>query len=277
MKHSLSTPDGEGPPRTNGNSGNQSSNSTNHQSSNAPSVSQPETNLGPLGQELRDASEKLSNIQEAIQAITTSCIQHADDITQIPEVRERYENLRKEVEEKDKMIADQKTTIDVLNRMASEKEDAAADDVKTNLAERERLEQEKAELDQQKRAIVEALEKKKLELKDEATKTLSQQGAELDNRFKVQMNGLEKDLEKRKKEQDEELGNLKAKIKKDLDTISKLKVRTDKLRLELNTEIGRREDIDQAKDGYKRDKEQLTEKLKDLQKEFSLNSEPLEY
>lgn len=277
MKHSLSTPDGEGPLRTNGNSGSRSSNSTNHLSSNAPSVSQPETNLGPLAQELRDASEQLSKIQEAIRAITTSCIQHADDITQIPEVRERYENLRKEVEEKDIMIADQKTAIDVLNRMASEKEDAAADDVKSNLAERERLEQEKVKLDQQKRAVVEALEKKELELKDEATKTLSRQGAELDNKFMAQMKGLEKDLEKRKKEQDEELENLKAKIKKDLDIISKLKVRTDKLRLELNTEIGRREDIDQAKDGYKRDKEQLTEKLKDLQKEFSLNSEPLEY
>lgn len=277
MKHSLSTPDGEGPPRTNGNSGNRSSNSTNHQSSNAPSVSQPETNLGPLAQELRNASEQLSSIQDAIRGITTSCIQHADDITRIPEVQERYENLKKEVEDKDIVIADQKTTIDVLNRRASEKEDAAAANVQANIADREMLEQEREELDQKKRAAAKALEKTKSELKDEATKSLSRRAAEQDKKFMDQMEAVEIDYEKRKRDQVEELGNLNAKTKKDLETIGGLNQQIDELRRQLKDEAGKCEDANKLKEGYKQDIKKLAGNLEGLRKEFSLNSKPLEY
>lgn len=240
-------------------------------------MAEPDTNLGPLAQELRGASEQLSNIQKAIRAITASCIQHADDITRIPEVQKRYENLRKEVEDKDMMIADQKTTIDVLNRRASEKEDAAAADVKANIAEREMLEQEREELDQTKRAAAKALEKKKSELKDEATKSLSRRAAEQDKKFMDQTKALEIDYEKQKRDQVEELGNLKAKTKKDLETIGGLNQQIDELRRQLKDEAGKCEDANKLKEGYKQDIKELAGNLEGLRKEFSLNSKPLEY
>ncbi|KFX93302.1 hypothetical protein V490_04915 [Pseudogymnoascus sp. VKM F-3557] len=276
-KHSSSTRDGEALPRTNGHNGSQSSNSTKRQSSAAPSVSQPEASLSPLAQELCDASEQLSKMQKAIQAIATSCIQHADDIAQIPEIQEKYENLRKEVKEKDKTIADLNTAFNFLDQRASEKEKAVANDAKANLAEKERIEREKSELEQQRRAAVEELREKELKLKDENEKVLSRRAAELDKERKAQMNDFEIDMDKRKKEQDGRVRNLEEKNKKALEKIVKLNGQIDRLRYELKAEVGNREDIDKAKEGYKRDKEELAGKLEDLQKEFSLKSKPLEY
>lgn len=265
-------------PRTNGNSGGQSSNSsTNRESTNSPSVAQPETDLSPLAQDLRDASEKLSDIQRAIKTITATCIQHADDITQIPEFRKKYEDLRKEVDEKDVTIMNQDNALEFLGKRASSKEEALAKDAEKNSVDRERLEQEKIKLDQKKIADSESLEKRKLELKAEATKELSRQAGKQNEEFMTLKKNLEIDVEKRKKELNEQVGNLKSKIKKDKETICELKAQADKLQLKLRDEIGRSEDIDQARGGYKREKEQLTEKLKDLQEEFSLNSKPLEY
>ncbi|ELR04731.1 hypothetical protein VC83_00692 [Pseudogymnoascus destructans] len=256
-------------PRTNGHTGSQSNN--------APSVSQPETDLSPLAQELRGASEQLSNIQNAIRAISASCIQHADHITQIPEWRERYENLRKEVENKDITIADQQTTLNVLNKMASEKDKAAERDVEDFLAKKKSLEQDQVELDQQKRAAAEALKEKESKLKAEVIKTISRRAEEQDKKFHAQMKALEIDMEKQKKDQEEELGNLKAKTKKDAKTITELKAQIDELRLQSKKEVERYEDEKRLKEVYKQDIEGLEEKLKDLQEEFSLNSEPIEY
>ncbi|KFY30941.1 hypothetical protein V493_01539 [Pseudogymnoascus sp. VKM F-4281 (FW-2241)] len=264
-------------PRTNGHAGSHSSNSTNRQSSNSSSIAQPETDLGPLAQELRGASEKLSTIQDAIRAITTSCIQHADDITQIPEIREKYDLLKKEVEEKDITIEKLRNTVDVLGERASEKEKAIEGEVAANIADRKTLEEEKVELDQQKRAVVEELEKKRSDLEAEAAKLLSRRAAEQDKKSAAYMKAQEINLEKRKKEQEEQLGNLETEAKKNLETIAELKAQVEKLRLQLKNEAGKSEDIDRAREGYKQDKEQLAEKLENLQKEFSLNSEPLEY
>lgn len=264
--------------RSNGQaSGQLSNNNANCESSNAPSVAQPETDLGPLARDLRDASEKLSDIQKAIKAITVSCIQHADDITQIPELRERYEDLTKEVNLKDTEIVKLENTIEVLEQRASKKEQAVAEDAEKNSVERERLKQEKIKIDQKSIADSEVLEKKKLELKAEAKKALSRQAEKQDGEFRALKKDLEIDLEKRKKELNDQVGNLKSKLKNDQETIRELKAQADKLRLELKDENERREDIEQAKGGYKRKKEQLEEELKDLQEEFSLNSKPLEY
>ncbi|OBT80272.1 hypothetical protein VF21_00552 [Pseudogymnoascus sp. 05NY08] len=275
-KRTTSTTDDE-LPRTNGQSGSQSNNSTNRQSSNAPSVSQPETDLSPLAQELRGASEQLSNIQGAIKAITESCIQHADDITQIPEFRERYENLRKEVEDKDITIAEQQTTLHVLNRMASEKEQATKSDGEAIIADRKKLEREKDELDQQKTAALEALEKKGLELEDEATRMLSRREIEQDEKFKAKMETLNNEFEKRKKEQDEQFGNLKAKTKKDGKTIAKLNAQIVELQLQSKKDVEKYGDEKRLKEVYKLDIEGLKGNLKDLQEEFSLNSKPINY
>ncbi|OBT62005.1 hypothetical protein VE03_08264 [Pseudogymnoascus sp. 23342-1-I1] len=268
--------DGE-QPRTNGHGSSQSSNGTTYQSSNAPSAAQTEANLGPLAQELRDASEKLSNIQEAIQAITTSCIQHADDIIRIPEVQGKYENLRKEVEDKDVAIANLENALDVLELRASKKEEIAAKDAEANLAEKERLDKKKTELDQLKRDATKELRDKEEELKAEAIRTISQRAKEQDKKHMAKMKDVETDLEKRKKGQEEELGNLKAKAKEDFETISGLNEQAKELRRQLKDEVAKLKDIDRAKEGYKKGEEQLEEKLKDLKNEFSLNSEPLEY
>ncbi|OBT85232.1 hypothetical protein VE02_05185 [Pseudogymnoascus sp. 03VT05] len=275
-KRNTSTTDDE-QPRTNGQSGSQSNNSTTRQSSNAPSVSQPEADLIPLAQELRDASEQLSNIQKAIGAITASCIQHADDITQIPEFRERYESLREEVENKDITIANLRTAFDVLDQRAAYKDKAVADDIEANLAKGRRLEKEKLEFEQQKKAAAEALKEKESKLKAEATKTISRRVEEQDKEFIAQKTALENEMEKRKKNQEEELGNLKTKTEKDLETIDKLKAQIDKLRFQSKIEVEKYEDEKRLREAYKQDKEELEGKLKDLQEEFTLNSEPLEY
>lgn len=263
--------------QTNGHTGSQSSGSTKRQSSNAPSVAQPEANLGSLAQELRDASERLSNIQEDIRGITASCIQHADDITHIPETREKYENLRKEVEEKDKVIAEQKTALEVLNRMASEKDRAVADDLEAISAEKEKLDKKQIELDQLRTNVIEELKEKEEELKVKAARTVSQRAKEQDKKLMEKMKDVEADLEKRKNDQEDELRNLEAKAKEDFGTISKLSAQADELRLQLKDKAKRLKDIDRAKEGYRIGEEQLEEKLKDLKEEFSLNSEPLEY
>lgn len=233
--------------------------------------------MGPLAQELRDASKQLSNIQDAIRVITASCIQHADDITQIPEVRERYDNLSKEVEKKDATIAEQNITIDVLGRRASEKEEIDKKKVQANVAEKERLEQKKEELDQERRNAVAEQRDKEAKLKAEAARTLSRLMAEQDEELKAKMEAIDNDQGKRKKDQEEKLGNLEEKIKKGLKTINEMKARNGELRFQLKTEAGKLEDVEKLKEGYKQDKEELIDKLKGLQKEFSLNSEPLEY
>lgn len=219
----------------------------------------------------------MSNIQKAIGAITASCIQYADDITQIPEFREKYESLRKEVENKDITIANLQTAFDVLDQRAAYKDKAVADDIEANLAERRRLEQEKVEFEQQKKAAAEALKEKESKLKAEATKTISRRVEEQDKKFSAQRKALENDIEKRKKDQEEELGNLKTKAEKDLETIGNLKAQIDKLRLQSKKEVEKYEDEKRLKEVYKQDIEGLEGKLKDLQEEFSLNSEPLEY
>ncbi|KFY11403.1 hypothetical protein V492_04484 [Pseudogymnoascus sp. VKM F-4246] len=262
---------------TNGNSAKRPSNSTNRPSSHAQSVVEPDADLGPLAQEFRNASKQLSSIQEAINAITMSCNQHADDITQIPKFREEYENLTKKAEDKDITIANLKTAIDVLEQRTADRDKAAADDIEANSTERERLKHEKVRLDQKNREVDEALERKKLELEEEATKMLSQRMKGLDEKFETQKKDLEIDIEKQKKELNKQLERLKTKTKKDLETIDKLTAQIDELRHELQNEVGRSEDIDQARGGYKREKEQLTKKLRNLQEEFSLNCEPLEY
>lgn len=265
-------------PRPNGQASGQLSNSNaSRESSNAPSVAQPETDLSPLARDLRDASEKLSDIQKAIKAITVSCIQHADDITQIPEFRRKYEDLKKEADDKDAMITSQENALEFLGKRASNKEKAIAEEAEKNSVERERLKQEKIKLDQKSITNSEALERKKLELKAEATKALSRQAEKQNEEFEALKKGLEIDVEKRKKELNDQVGNLKSRLKKDQETIRDLRAQADKLRLELKDENERREDIEQAKGGYKRKKEQLEEELKDLQEEFSLNSKPLEY
>ncbi|KFZ01006.1 hypothetical protein V501_10295 [Pseudogymnoascus sp. VKM F-4519 (FW-2642)] len=239
--------------------------------------SQPETDLSPLAQELRGASEQLSNIQNAIGAITASCIQHADDITQIPEFREKYESLRKEVENKDIIIANLRTALDVLDERAAYKEKAAADNIEANLAEGRRLEQEKVEFERQKKAAAEGLKEQESKLKAEVTKTISRREEEQDKKFSAQRKALENDIEKRKKYQEEELGNLKTKTEKDLETIGKLKAQIDKLRFQSKKEVQKYEDEKRLKEVFKQDIEGLEGELKDLQEEFSLSSEPLEY
>jgi chromosome segregation ATPase len=219
----------------------------------------------------------LSNIQKAIGAITASCIQHADDITQIPEFREKYESLRKEVENKDITIANLQTAFDVLDQRAAYKDQAVADDIEANLAEGRRLEQEKIEFEQQKKAAAEALKEKESKLKAEATKTISRRVEEQDKKFSAQRKVLENDIEKRKKDQEEELGNLKTKTEKDLETIGNLKAQIDKLRFQSKKEVEKYEDEKRLKEVYRQDIEGLEGQLKDLQEEFSLNSEPLKY
>lgn len=233
--------------------------------------------MGPLAQELRDASKQLSNIQDAIRVITASCIQHADDITQIPEVRERYDSLRKEVEKKDATIAEQYITIDVLGRRASEKEETDKKRVQDNLAEKERLEQKKEELDQERKDAVAEQRDEEAKLKAEAARTLSRLVVEQGEKLKAKMEAIDIDQGKRKKDQEEKLGNLEEKIKKGVKTINEMKARNGELRFQLKTEAGKLEDVEKLKEGYKLDKEELLDKLKGLQKEFSLNSEPLEY
>lgn len=217
------------------------------------------------------------NIQRAIGAITASCIQHADDITQIPEFREKYESLRKEVETKDIIIANLRTALDVLDERAAYKDKAVADDIEANLAEGRRLEQEKVEFERQKKAAAEGLKEKESKLKAEVTKTISRREEEQDKKFSAQRKALENDIEKRKKDQEEELGNLKAKTEKDLETIGKLKAQIDKLRFQSKKDVEKYEDEKRLKEVYKQDIEGLEGELKDLQEEFSLNSEPLEY
>lgn len=111
----------------------------------------------------------------------------------------------------------------------------------------------------------------------ETAKKLSRLAAEHDVKYKAQIKDLESVMDKRKKEQEGRLRHLEAKIKKDREAIGKLNIQLEALRLQLKNKSEKCKDIDKAKDGYKQDKEELEEKLEDLQKEFSLNSKPLEY
>ncbi|KFY46228.1 hypothetical protein V494_00550 [Pseudogymnoascus sp. VKM F-4513 (FW-928)] len=262
-KRTPSTMDNE-QPTTNGNTG-------------VPHVAPPRADLGPLTQDLRGASEQLSNIQKAIRTITESCIQHADEITQIPVFREKYENLQKETEEKDKTIERLQTAFGVFEERAAAKDEAATAYAKANSTERERLEDEKAGLDEQKRAVSETLKRRKLELEIEASKALSQREAKQDESFLSRQEQLKADLKKRENDQKEKLVDLEEKHKKAQQKISQLNGQISTLQTELKDETRKHKDTDKAKEGYKQDIEELEEKLEGLQKEFSLNGKPLEY
>lgn len=175
------------------------------------------------------------------------------------------------------MIADQKTALEVLSRMASEKDKAVADDLEAISAEKERLDKKQIELDQLRINAIEDLKEKEEELKVKAARTVSQRAKEQDKKHMARMKDVEADLEKRKNDQEEELRNLEAKAKEDFETISKLNAQADELRQQLKHEAKKLKDIDRAKEGYRIGEEQLEEKLKDLKEEFSLNSESLEY
>lgn len=241
------------------------------------SAAEIETYIGPLTKELREASQQLLNAEKAVKAVSDSCIQYADEITQIPLVQKRFEELRGQIVDKDATISNQKIALDVLEQRASDKEQAAKSEVAANRAEKERLQSEKEDILRQREADDEKLRAREEKLRVEAGNELSRLKGVQDREFIAQRKILERDLEKKEKEQAGKVRKLEATSKKALDTINELKLQVETQRNELIVMAGKFEDLDKAKDMYKMEKEQLAMKLEDLQKEFSLSSKPLEY
>jgi chromosome segregation ATPase len=121
------------------------------------SAAEIETYIGPLTKELREASQQLLNAEKAVKAVSDSCIQYADEITQIPLVQKRFEELRGQIVDKDATISNQKIALDVLEQRASDKEQAAKSEVAANRAEKERLQSEKEDILRQREADNEKL------------------------------------------------------------------------------------------------------------------------
>ncbi|KFZ19315.1 hypothetical protein V501_00720 [Pseudogymnoascus sp. VKM F-4519 (FW-2642)] len=276
-RRSSLTPDGGEQQDTNGHTSTQPSNTTSRQRDDMSSAAEIETYIGPLTKELREASQQLLNAEKAVKAVSDSCIQYADEITQIPLVQKRFEELRGQIVDKDATISNQKIALDVLEQRASDKEQAAKSEVAANRAEKERLQSEKEEILRQREAANERLRAREEKLRVEAGNELSRLKGVQDREFIAQRKILERDLEKKEKEQAGKVRKLEATSKKALDTINELKLQVETQRNELIVMAGKFEDLDKAKDMYKMEKEQLAMKLEDLQKEFSLSSKPLEY
>ncbi|KFY98668.1 hypothetical protein V500_01580 [Pseudogymnoascus sp. VKM F-4518 (FW-2643)] len=276
-RRSSLAPDGGEQQDTNGHTSTQPSNTTSRQRDDMSSAAEIETYIGPLTEELREASQQLLNAEKAVKAVSDSCIQYADEITQIPLVQKRFEELRGQIVDKDATISNQKIALDVLEQRASDKEQAAKSEVAGNRAEKERLQSEKEEILRQREAANERLRAREEKLRVEAGNELSRLKGVQDREFIAQRKILERDLEKKEKEQAGKVRKLEATSKKALDTINELKSQVETQRNELIVVAGKFEDLDKAKDMYKMEKEQLAMKLEDLQKEFSLSSKPLEY
>ncbi|OBT99384.2 hypothetical protein VE01_02543 [Pseudogymnoascus verrucosus] len=276
-RRSSLAPDGGEQHDTNGHTSTQPSNTTSRQRDDMSSAAEIETYIGPLTKELRAASQQLLNAEKAVKAVSDSCIQYADEITQIPLVQKRFEELRGQIVDKDATISNQKIALDVLEQRASDKEQAAKSEVAANRAEKERLQSEKEDILRQREADDEKLRAREEKLRVEAVNELSRLKGVQDREFIAQRKILERDLEKKEKEQAGKVRKLEATSKKALDTINELKLQVETQRNELIVMAGKFEDLDKAKDMYKMEKEQLAMKLEDLQKEFSLSSKPLEY
>jgi uncharacterized coiled-coil protein SlyX len=212
-----------------------------------------------------------------ITAITESCIRHADEITQIPLAQQMYEELKGQIADKDKTIERQQITLDVLEKRASDREQAAKDEVAANLNEKERLEKEKETILRQRETDEKRQRIREEELKLEAANELSRLKIVQERKFIAQKEALEVDMKEKEKEQAEKIRKLETISKTNFDTINELNAQIETQRNELRTAAGNFEDLDKAKDMYKMEKEQLATKLEDLQKEFSLSSKPLEY
>ena len=124
----------------------------------------------------------------------------------------------------------------------------------------------------------------KLEGEKKISKELEKMQAELESqseaRIKAQETRLkekERSMDDRVKDLENKLRDLKTGNKKDNEEINKLKAQVKEQACLLKTENGRRINLETATEGFRNKIDELSEKLKDVEKKFSLVGRPLEF
>lgn len=150
------------------------------------------------------------------------------------------------MEHKEREIEALINTIDVIERRARLKDEAASNITEANARETERLQKEKEEHQRQKETDGERMKKMEEEINEKTQRELSRRGAEQEKKFMARMEALELEMEQREKERTEELTKLETTNKKCLDTINNLEAQIYRQREQLKANDKAYEDLNNS-------------------------------
>lgn len=262
----------------NGHTGSQysSSEATRQQGDTTPS-SHANDDIGPLATIALEASQRFLDSQKAATDLIEACQKHEEERQKYPRLLQKYNKLKEQVTPKDVRINKLLSTISILREESS----ATEEDKKQLLKDKEALAKRSETIE--KRLEVRGAELK-LESEKEISKGVKKIQAELESRSETLVNEHESRLKEKEKIMDDRVKDLEDKLrdlktgnKKDNEEINKLKAQVEKQTCLLKTENGRRINLETATEGFRNKIDGLSEKLKDVEKKFSLVGRPLEF
>lgn len=254
----------------------QSNNGVDQRQGNNSTAAQSGVNLGPFTEVVHEATQQLKKTEEVIKALRDSCTQHARAIEDVPAYQQKYEDLVKQSRHKDERIKRHAMTIQTLKELDHDREASAAEKLASIQENRTKLEAEKQAFKEHMRTGEKTLVIREAELTTEHEKELAKLKMEQNEEFKARMKTQEDDVKKRENEQRNKLVKLETSNQNRAKKIEKLEAKIEEQRLELETAKGRYEDLEKLKLAYKAEKDEIAGKLKSLEEEFLLCSQPVE-